>query len=136
MILNVLATMDTEWLGTQQQIITDLLKIWISEPFQERHKKTVCVSSNGNSDIGCVYDLFYIPLINFILLSCYRVALIMDTGKNQDYWLNVCSLTSSKSVHLLANQIISTLYVYVLNEMVKLFHVESSTIYYPPAIMF
>ena len=41
LIINTMVIKDDDWLQQQTQLVTNLLKIWVSEPFQDRHKKIV-----------------------------------------------------------------------------------------------
>ena len=40
-LVSVLSQMNNDWLPQQPQLVTSLLKIWVSENFQERHRKIV-----------------------------------------------------------------------------------------------
>ena len=44
LIINTMTRKDDDWLQNQTQLVTNLLKIWVSEPFQERHRKIVSIS--------------------------------------------------------------------------------------------
>ena len=41
LIVNILIHFDEDWLSRRPQIVTTLLKIWVSDEFQERHKQIV-----------------------------------------------------------------------------------------------
>lgn len=41
LFMNVLVNKDDEWLPQHPQVVTNLLKIWVSDSFQDRHKKIV-----------------------------------------------------------------------------------------------
>ena len=41
LIINVLVSFEETWLPKHPQVVTNLLKIWVSESFQERHRKIV-----------------------------------------------------------------------------------------------
>ena len=52
LFMNTLVNKDDDWLPQHPQVVTNLLKIWVSEGFQDRHKKIVrykhmlCTSCN------------------------------------------------------------------------------------------
>lgn len=41
-IINILVKNDHTWLAEQSQIAATLRHIWVSDDFQERHRKVVC----------------------------------------------------------------------------------------------
>ncbi len=40
-IINIMTKTEETWLPQHPSVVTNLLKIWVSEPFQDRHRKVV-----------------------------------------------------------------------------------------------
>ncbi|XP_041366452.1 transformation/transcription domain-associated protein-like [Gigantopelta aegis] len=61
-LINILVHFDDDWLPNHSQVVTQLLKIWVSEGFQERHKKVDSLDfvhwKEPSLLVGCLLNYF------------------------------------------------------------------------------